>query len=316
MRICFIGTGSIAEDHIDAFKKLGGVEFDTVVSRLQASAETFAAAHGFSHATTDVDEALENGSFDAALICSPSNLHAVQAEKALQADKHALVEIPIATKYSDAERIARLADREGKILMVAHTQRFFQPLIEAKRKIDDGSFHLHHFVASWFFLRRRNVNWKGKQRSWTDNLLWHHACHVVDVALWLLGAENVDVSGMLARPSESLHIPLDLNISMRTEQGQLATISMSYNSPWSLHEYVLIGEEDTLIYRNQRLENQGGVLTERQENPMLLQDGEFLAAVRENRPASVNAWTVSPTMRVLQSVQNQNPHTPSAEAVK
>lgn len=315
MRICMIGTGSIAEDHLDAFKKLGGVEYDTAVSRLQASAEAFATAHGFQRATTSVDEALRVGTFDTVVICSPSNVHAAQADKALRASKHALIEIPIATNYADAERIARLSDASGKIAMVAHTQRFFPPLIEAKRQIEAGSFHLHHFVARWFFFRRENINWRGRRRSWTDNLLWHHGCHVVDAALWLFGAESVLASGTLTPPSEPLQIPMDLNMALRTPQGQLATIAMSYNSHNPLHEYTLIGEEDTWVYQNQRLENQNGVICETDESPMLLQNREFLAAVRENRPASVSPWEALPTMRVLQAVQNQSPHVPIADAV-
>lgn len=303
-----VGTGSIAKEHIDAFREIGGVEFDTVVSRLQENAEKFAERNGFLHADTDVDRALERGRFDTVIICSPSNLHASQTEKALQANKDVLVELPIATKYSDAEKIARLADQKGKILMVAHIQRFFQPLMEVKKRIQEGDFHPYHFTGLWFFLRRQNVNWKGRPRSWTDNLLWHHTCHVVDVALWLLGAENVDVSGMLSNPSETLNIPLDLSITIRTEQGKIAAISTSYNSKWPVHEYTLIGEEDTLIYRNEKLEGQEGVLCETTVNPIVLQDMEFLNAVRENRSARVNAWAVLPAMRALQRVQNRNPH--------
>jgi 2-hydroxy-4-carboxymuconate semialdehyde hemiacetal dehydrogenase len=31
------------------------------------------------------------------------------------------------------------------------------------------------------FFRRTNVNAAGKPRSWTDQLLWHHAAHTVDL---------------------------------------------------------------------------------------------------------------------------------------
>lgn len=306
MRICIIGTGSVAEDHVFALKEIGCVEFDTAVSRLQESAEKFAESFGFLNATTDFDGALLNGSFDTVIICSPSDLHAVQTEKALMAGKNVLAEIPISTNYADAEKIARLADEKKKTLMVAHTHRFYGPLMEAKRMIDEGNFHLHHLTGLWHFLRRENVNWKGRQRSWTDNLLWHHACHVVDIALWLFGTENVKVSGFLSKPSGSLGIPLDLNIIMRTDQGKIATISMSYNSKWPIYNYILVGEEDTLIFTDGKLENQNGVLCERQKNPVVLQDWEFINAVKEKRQPSINAHAVLPTMRILQRIQEED----------
>lgn len=299
-----IGGGSIAEDHVAAFKEIGGVEFDTVVSRLQESTEKFAESYGFLNATTDVDAALKNGLFDNVIICSPSDLHAIHTEKALMADKNVLVEIPISTNYAHAEKIANIADIKGKTLMVAHTQRFYQPLMEIKKMIDQGDFHLHHFACLWHFFRRENVNWKGKKRSWPDNLLWHHACHVVDVILWLFGVEEVEVSGILGNISESLGIPLDLNISMRTDQGKIATICMSYNSRWPMFEYIMIGE-DTFIYRNGKLESQKWILWEMPKEPTVPQDREFVNAVKEKRQASVNARTVLPTMRVLQRVQEK-----------
>ncbi|MCW0469635.1 hypothetical protein OH492_13465 [Vibrio chagasii] len=32
-----------------------------------------------------------------------------------------------------------------------------------------------------YFFRRTNTNAKGEPRTWTDHLLWHHACHTVDL---------------------------------------------------------------------------------------------------------------------------------------
>lgn len=302
-----MGTGSIAEEHVHAFRRIGGIQFDTVVSRLQENAEKFAEMNGFLGSVLDLHDALKSDSFDTVVICSPSDLHAKQAEESLMAGKNVLVEIPISTNYVDAERVARLADDSKNILMVGHTQRFYEPLMEARRKIEDGSFHLCHFTAVWHFLRRQNVNWKGKPRSWTDNLLWHHGCHAVDTALSLLGVKDAQVSGRMGNLSKSLDIPLDLNIVMRTERGCLATISMSYNSNWPIFEYILVGEEDTLIFRNNRLENQNGIMCQSSENPVFLQDKEFVDAVKEKRQASINAMAVLPVMNILQRIQDMNP---------
>ena len=46
MRICLVGTGSIAQEHVENFIRIGGVEFDTVISRLRESAEEFARRYG------------------------------------------------------------------------------------------------------------------------------------------------------------------------------------------------------------------------------------------------------------------------------
>src|SRR5260370_345945 len=72
---------------------------------------------------------------------------------------------------------------------------FFRGVRELGGHIGAGELRPHHLVCRWFFLRRSNVNWEGRQRSWTDNLLWHHACHVVDAALWLLGETEPESEG-------------------------------------------------------------------------------------------------------------------------
>lgn len=309
MKICMVGYGSIARSHMQALNELGGVTYDSVVGRLLEPSQEFAQEWGFTHATTDLDEALARPGLDAVIICSPSDAHAAQAEAALKAGKHVLVEIPLATNLADAERVNKLAHERNLRLMVAHTQRFYPGLVEARRRIAAGALTPHHLVFRWWFLRRENVNWAGRRRSWTDNLLWHHSCHSVDTALWLLGlpesGQNLEVYGQLAPPSTSLGIPLDLDIQMRTATGQLVSISMSYNSPWSTHDYVVIGEEETLAYVEGELRNKEGQdLTPPKTNSIREQDQEFFAAIRENREPSVNGDSVMPTMRVLQYVQD------------
>jgi len=306
MNLCFVGYGSIAEDHAQAFRHLGSVRFHTVVGRRMEATAEFARQFGFEHHTLNLNEALSNPEIDAVVITSPSDLHAIQTEKALLAGKHVLAEIPLATTYKDALRAADLSKKVGRTLMVAHTQRFFPALQEARRRISSGSLSVHHFVCRWFFFRRENLNWKGKHRSWADNLLWHHACHVVDASLWLLNAEVKKVHGRLGPPHKELKIPMDLNITIETEKRQLITIAMSYNSHMPLHDYFLIGEEETLRFENGMLISKEGI-TFQAENPwpILEQNREFLAAVREGREPSVSGRDVLPTMSVLQRVEDE-----------
>ncbi len=311
LTLSFVGYGSIAASHARALKELGGVRFDTVVGRRPEATEAFAREWGFAHWTLSLEEALARPGLDGVVICSPSDQHAEQAERSLAAGKHVLVEIPLAMNRADAERVTKLAEQKGLRVMVAHTQRFFPALIELRRRIREGELHPHHLDCRWFFLRRSNVNWQGRQRSWTDNLLWHHACHVVDACLWLLGqteaeARNiVRATGQAGPPHAGLGIPLDLDLMLRVG-SELVNIAMSYNSPWPMHDYLVIGEEATLRFENGRLEGQEGeVFRPEGAHPIREQDREFLAAVRDEREASVSGRSVLPAMQALQAVQDE-----------
>jgi 2-hydroxy-4-carboxymuconate semialdehyde hemiacetal dehydrogenase len=307
LNMAFVGYGSIAASHARALRELGGVRFDSVVGRVPESTEAFAKEWDFAHWTLALEEALARPGLDAVVICSPSEMHAAQAEQSLRAGKHVLAEIPLAMSAAETAALERTARATQRCLMVAHTQRFFPALIELRRRVQAGEFHAHHAVCRWFFLRRENVNWMGRRRSWTDNLLWHHSCHVVDAVLWSLDLPEVrDIRGQFGLPHAVLGVPLDLDIQFRTATGALVHIAMSYNSHAAVHDYAFIGEETTLTYANNRLvAADGNAVVEGRDNPIREQDREFLAAVRAGRESSVSAASVLPAMQVLQALQDQ-----------
>ena len=47
-----------------------------------------------------------------------------------------------------------------------------------------------------YFFRRSNMNALGKPRSWTDHLLWHHACHTVDLFQYQTGEAASEAFGV------------------------------------------------------------------------------------------------------------------------
>ena len=79
MRFCLVGSGAITTFHRDALLDMEGVVIDSVVSRLQPSAEEFAETCHAQFATTDLAEALARPNVDAVLITSPNRMHYEQA---------------------------------------------------------------------------------------------------------------------------------------------------------------------------------------------------------------------------------------------
>lgn len=316
MNLALLGYGSIAQSHMNALRG-EDVKMHVVMGRVAESAAAFAAEYGFQRFTTDLADAVTDSAVDAVLITSPSDLHAEQAEMALRAGKHVLVEIPLATNLGDVDRLTELADERNLRLMVCHTQRYYPGLMRARAEIASGRLYVHHITCRYMFLRRENVNWKGRQRSWTDNLLWHHGCHAVDTALWLLGVPDavepikMQVDGHMALPSRHLGIPMDLGIIIRTPADQLVTISMSYNTHIPQNDVLIIGEENTLHYADRRLVTKDAVLYEPSaegapsNDSIADQDREFLVAVREGREPAVSGRSVRPAMQTLQTVQDQ-----------
>ena len=315
MNLCMVGYGSIADVHRRSFARIPGVEIGAVVGRLLEPTQAFAAKCGASLATVDLDEALARDDIDAVVITSPSAKHAAQTEAALAAGKHALVEIPLALSLDESEMLTALAAEHDCLMMVAHTMRFWPTLAAARQFIAEGELRAHSVFIHYGFLRRENVNWQGRRRSWTDNLLWHHGCHAVDTALWLLGEPAQDAAGYMGPPHPELGIPLDLAVSLRTPREQVVSCALSYNTMRPLLEILIIGEETTLAVRDGKLVDPSSrIIAAGGENEeasaVYLQDIEFITAIRQERESTVSGAAVLPTMRALQAVQDMNPQNP------
>jgi 2-hydroxy-4-carboxymuconate semialdehyde hemiacetal dehydrogenase len=199
MKICLAGTGAMGVIHMKALKKINGVEVVSVNSRSEDSGKAFAKEWSIPHFSTNLEECLDRPGLDAVILTTPSNLHAEQALLALARGKHVQVEIPMSLNLPDAERVVDATRKSGKVCMVTHTRRFSSPHREIRRRIQEGTFHLHHMVVETYFFRRENLNMHGEPRSWVDNLLWHHGCHSVDIASWVLGQPDFEVWGQKGR---------------------------------------------------------------------------------------------------------------------
>jgi len=314
VRVALIGYGSIAAEHARAISALGeacgkdGPRVAAVVGRLPEPTAAFAAEWGAARATTDFDALLADPAIAAVVVCSPTDLHAEQTARALRAGKHVLCEIPLATSLADADRLIALADAVDRRLMVCHTQRYHPPQAAARRLVAAGDLWPHALIARYGFLRRENVNWMGRRRSWTDNLVWHHGAHAVDTALWLLGGAEADVAARVAPAGGPLGIPMDVGIALRTPIGQIATVALSYNTHLPVNDYLLVGEETSVLVAEGRLRGPDGVLVEAvadaERAAIREQDAEFFAAVREGREPAVSARAVRPAMAALQAVQD------------
>ncbi len=311
MKLCFVGYGAIATVHADICRRLGHA-LHTVVGRVPESTAAFAKEWEFSHWTLSLEEALRKPDVDAVLICSPSELHEAQARQVIEAGKHVLVELPLAMSYAGGRAIADLGDRRGVTVMVAHTQRYMPAVRMVRDEIAGGQLTPYHVLARFLFFRRRHVGWTGRIRSWADNLLWHHSCHVVDTCLWLLGmpaVERLEICGRMGPGYAATGISMDLDITIAAPGSRLINIGMSYHSEDTGLDYLVVGEERTLHIANHTLLHKATVLydpaVDHEYVANELQDREFFAAIAEGRTPDVSAADVLAALAVLQRVQDQ-----------
>jgi predicted dehydrogenase len=196
LRVGFIGVGGIAQSrHIPAFLQLSDVCDITAVSdvnmeRAKEVSEKFAIPYVFEN---DHDLLAE---VDAVCICTPNKFHAEISIAALEAGVHVLCEKPMALSALECEAMIAASKKANKVLAIAYHYRFMKEAQAAKKMMAEIGTPL---VARVEALRRRKVPGWGvftnKELQGGGSLI-DYGCHLLDLAIWLMGnPKHVAVSG-------------------------------------------------------------------------------------------------------------------------
>ena len=195
--------------------------------------------------------------------------------------------------------------------MAGHTRRFNPSHQWVHNKIVAGDLNIQQMDVQTYFFRRTNTNAKGEPRSWTDHLLWHHACHTVDLFAYQTGEEIVQAQAIQGPKHPELGIAMDMAIQLKAASGAICTLSLSFNNDGPLGTFFrYICDNGTYIARYDDLvdgrENPIDVSqVDVSMNGIELQDREFLSAIRENREPNASVHQAAAAMRVLGALETQ-----------
>lgn len=311
MKICMAGEGAFANKHLDALAHIDGVEVVSICGGVLEATEQVAAARGIPHATLDLAEALAQPGVEAAILATPTPMHAAQAKQVMRAGKHVLVEIPMADSLADAEELVRVQQETGVVAMVDHVRRFNPSHQWMHNRIVAGELRIQQMDVQTFFFRRTNTNAKGEPRSWTDHLLWHHACHTVDLFQYQTGAPAAAVTALQGPIHPKLGIAMDMALGMKSPDGALCTLSLSFNNqgPFGTffryicdHGTFVANYDDLFTGDGEQIDVSGVALS---TDGIELADREFLAAIREGREPNSSLAQGLPAMYTLDLMERQ-----------
>ena len=312
MKLCVAGAaGAFGRKHLDALGKIPEAEVVSVVGGEPDDIAGFAAERGIPHATKDLGEALARPEVEAVILATPTPLHAAQAMQCLRAGKHVLVEIPMADSLADSEALVRTQKETGLVAMAGHVRRFNPSHQYVHNLISAGELSIQQMDVQTYFFRRKNISADGSPRSWTDHLLWHHACHTIDLFMYQTGEMVTEVHGVQGPMHPELGIAMDMAIIMKTPSGKICTLSLSFNNDGPLGTFFrYICDNNTYIARYDDLfdgrDNQIDVSNvDVSTNGIELIDREFVAAIREGREPNSSLAQCLPAMQVMEIVEKQ-----------
>ncbi len=311
INVALAGAGAFGLKHLDGIARIDDVEVVSLVGRQLDKTQTVAKDYGIDHATTDLDEVLQRDDIDAVILCTPTQMHAAQSIACMKAGKHVEVEIPLADSLADSQQVVKIQQETGLVAMCGHTRRFNPSHQWVRQQIDQGAFNIQQMDVQTYFFRRKNINAKGEPRSWTDHLLWHHAAHTVDLFQYQTGSKVIQANAIQGPIHPELGISMDMSIQLKTDNGAILTLSLSFNNDGPLGTFFrYIGDNGTYIARYDDLvtgsdETIDVSSVDVSMDGIELQDREFFAAIREGREPNSSVAQVLPCYQVLYDLEQQ-----------
>ncbi|HCL68793.1 MAG TPA: oxidoreductase [Gammaproteobacteria bacterium] len=304
-------NGAFGSKHLDALAQIEEVEIVAAMATTLDKADRIADKYSISNRFDDYDQMLGLSDLDAVILATPTQIHAEQGLKAMAAGKHVLIEIPMADTLADSEVLVAKQRETGLVAMAGHVRRFNPSHQWVHNKIVAGELSVQQMDIQTYFFRRTNMNAKGEPRSWTDHLLWHHACHSIDLFRYQAGEEVTEVHAIQGPTHPDLGIAMDMSILMKTETGKLCTLSLSFNNNGPLGSYFrYICDNGTYIASYDDLydghNNQIDVSdVDVSLNGIELIDREFVSAILEDREPNSSLEQCLPAMRIMHEIEQK-----------
>jgi len=309
MKVVMAGQGAFGQRHLEGIRNIPDIEVVSLAGGSPDTTKAVAEKFGIPHWTSDLGESLKVPGVEAVILATPTQMHAKQAVQCMEAGKHVEIEIPMADSIEDAEWIVDVQKKTGLVAMAGHTRRFNPSHQWIHNKIKAGELKIQQMDVQTYFFRRTNMNLQGQPRSWTDHLLWHHACHTVDLFQYQTGETASVARGVEGPHHPELKIAMDMSIQMKVPGGAICTLSLSFNNDGPQGTFFrYICDNGTYIARYDDLfdgkDNQIDVShVAVSMNGIELQDREFFSAIREHREPNCSVAQALSAMRTLDKIE-------------
>lgn len=233
LRIGIIGTGGIADAHIDGYLAfpdqcvIAGLA-DVVPGKAAQKAEAF----GLTDVTAFDDPLamIASGLVDIVSVATPPSTHVALSIAALDAGLHVLVEKPMAPSLEECDAMLQAQERSGRVLSVVAQNRFRDDLATLKDVVDSGLLgsisHVRVDSAWWRGLPYYDLWWRGTWEKEGGGCTLNHAIHHIDLLLWLRGSPT-EITAMLTNAQHDNAEVEDLSVAVFRYDRGLAQLTSS-----------------------------------------------------------------------------------------
>ncbi|HQQ94785.1 MAG TPA: Gfo/Idh/MocA family oxidoreductase [Bacteroidia bacterium] len=204
IRFAVIGQGHIGKRHAEMIRRNPNCELVAVCD--SADKQSLGLNNLNEKFYSSVEDLLRSHpEVEVVNVCTPNGLHAEHALKAIDQNKHVVIEKPMALCKADCEKIIYSALHHHKSVFCVMQNRYSPPSVWLKEIVDQkklGDIYMVQLNCYWNRDNRyyKSGNWKG-----TENLdggtLFTQFSHWIDIMYWLFG----DITNIQAKFADFNH---------------------------------------------------------------------------------------------------------------
>ena len=232
--VAVIGTGQWGKNHARVYNELPSTELVAICDVNPERAKAMAAQYGVK-AYSDSAQMLKDKSIEAVNVCTWSTILAQEAQKALNAGKHVLVEKPMATTPQQAEKLVATAQENDLHLTVGFLMRFIPGLQIIRQSIVDKK--IGEFVCA---TAKRVSQWP--ERIGDVGVVKDTAIHDIDVMHFISGENPISVyakmGSMRIKKFEDY-----AQIMLTYKDGKSAFIESNWLTPYKTRTLTVTGSD-------------------------------------------------------------------------
>jgi predicted dehydrogenase len=190
IRMGIIGAGFIGRIHAAAFREHPAVDVVGITDQQRALADAAAATYTIPKVYESAESLIDDLELDAVVVGVPNKHHAPLTIRALELDKHVLLEKPMALHAEDAKRIVQAERQHRGVLMVAHQMRWHWLASQVKQQVELGELGRVYYAKAGMMRKKAIPGWGSwftrKDESGGGPLI-DIGVHILDLILWLMG---------------------------------------------------------------------------------------------------------------------------------
>jgi predicted dehydrogenase len=138
LRVTIVGCGKIADQHVQAIRRIPGCSIVAVCDQEPLMARQLAERFQIPGVFSDAEEMFTAVSPDVVHITTPPQNHFPLAKQSLQAGSHVYLEKPFTVTATEAKELLELADHKHLKVTVGHNYQFTLEMLQMRRLVTSG----------------------------------------------------------------------------------------------------------------------------------------------------------------------------------